>query len=89
MEEEFGDTPSDKKIEVTLDHRTLIIVKNPGHQTVMEICVVGSKGTRDDVALVDIAPGKGNAIDVYHNNPEKHVFLRSLPIAEFEKDIEH
>jgi len=29
MEEEFGDMPGDKKIEISLDHRTLIILKIP------------------------------------------------------------
>jgi len=88
MEQDFDQLPfpGDKKIQISLDHRTLIILKNPGHQTVMEICVVGYPGTRHDFALVDIAPGEGNAIDVYHNNPKEVVFVRSLPVPEFEKD---
>jgi hypothetical protein len=86
MEQEFGDLPGDEKIEISLDHRTLIILKNPGDPTVMEICVVGARGTRSDMALVDIAPGEGNAIDVYYNNPKEVVFLRSLPASEFEEE---
>lgn len=76
--------PGDRKIEVSLTNRTLIVVRNPGDPTVIEICVVGAPGTRDDLAMVDIAPGKGNAIDVYYNNPKEVVFLHSLPSSEFD-----
>jgi len=51
----------------------------------MEICVVGARGTRSDMALIDIAPSKGNAIDIYYNNPKEVFFVRSLPASEFEK----
>jgi hypothetical protein len=84
---DFGNIPGDKEIEISLDHRTLITVKNPGRSTVLEICIVGSPGARADLAMVDMEPGKGYAIDVYENDPKKLVSLLSLPIAEFEKDL--
>jgi hypothetical protein len=77
--------PGDQKIEVSLTHRTLIIVKNPGQPTVMEICVVGAPGTRDDAALVDISPGKGNAIDIFCNLPKELISMNSLPVSELEE----
>jgi hypothetical protein len=48
MEKDFEcqPLPGDKKIEVSVDHRTLILVKNSAGQSVVEICVVGSPGNR-------------------------------------------
>jgi hypothetical protein len=48
MEKDFEcqPLPGDKKIEVSIDHRTLILVKNSAGQSVVEICVVGSPGNR-------------------------------------------
>jgi hypothetical protein len=51
MLDTFDDTPGDEKIEVSLDHRTFIILKDPGHPTVAVLCVVGAPGTRNDFAL--------------------------------------
>jgi len=85
MEKEFGDLPGDKKIEVSPDHRTLIIVKYPNSPTVMEICVVGSPGNLANVVNVDIQPGKDNALDVYHNEPKEDGWIQSLPASEYDK----
>ena len=85
MEKEFGDLPGDKKIELSPDHRTLIIVKYPNGPTIIKICVVGSPGNLDNIANVDIQPGEGNAIDVYVNEPKEDVWIQSLPIDQFDK----
>lgn len=85
MEEDFGDLPGDKKIEVSLDHRTLFIVKYPNGPTVMEICVVGHPGNLDNIVNVDIQPGKGNALDVYYDKPKEDVWIQSLPAADYDK----
>jgi hypothetical protein len=85
MGKEFGDLPGDKTIEVSLDHRTLIIIRNPGCPTVVEICIPGWPGTRDDITNIDIAPGKGNKIDILYNQPKEVLFLQSLPAAELKK----
>jgi hypothetical protein len=56
MQKEFGDLYGDKKIEVSLDHRTLVIVKYPNGPTLREICVVGSPGILNNIVNVDIQP---------------------------------
>jgi hypothetical protein len=48
MEQDF-DRPSiegDKKIQVPIDHRTLIIVKNHSQEVLVEICIVGAPGKK-------------------------------------------
>jgi hypothetical protein len=88
LEKNFRSMPmdGDKEIDVGLDHRTLISVKNSSGETVLLLCVVGARGTRQDFALLDLSPGIGNAIDVYYNVPKSDVWLRSLPVSEYDAE---
>jgi hypothetical protein len=90
LEKEFRATPmeGDQEIEIGLDHRTLVSVKNGRGETVLSICVVGAKGADPDYALVDLCPGVGNAIDVYYNNPRSMVFLQSMPASEYDTEVQ-
>jgi hypothetical protein len=90
LEKEFRHHPmdGDRQIEVGLEHRTLISVKNASGETIISICVVGSKGNRSDCVNVDLSPGVDNAIDVYHNDPKADVHLLSIPKAEYDAEIQ-
>jgi hypothetical protein len=83
MEHDF-DRPSmegAKKIQVPIDHCTLIIVKNPSQELLVEMCIVGGPGKEEDVLNIAFAPGTGQALDVYAPSPLEYVFVRSLPVS--------
>jgi hypothetical protein len=46
---------------------------------------VGSPGNLNNIVNVDVQPGEGNAIDVYHNEPKEDVWIQSLPADQFDK----
>jgi hypothetical protein len=88
MEQDF-DRPSmegDKKIQVPIDHRTLIIVKNHSQEVLVEICIVGGPGKKEDVLNIALAPGTGQALDVDAPSALEYVFVRSLPVSKYEKE---
>ncbi|HXM01108.1 MAG TPA: hypothetical protein VN939_00800 [Chthoniobacterales bacterium] len=88
MEQDFDRSSMDgnKKIQVPIDHRTLIIVKNHSPEVLVEICIVGGPGKQEDVLNIALAPGTGQALDVYAPSPLEYVFVRGLPVSKYEKE---
>ena len=88
MEQDFDSSArdGDSKIHVSSGHRTLILIKNHSQEVLAEICIFGEPVTDEDVLHIGLAPGNARALSVYAHNPTEYVFVKSVPVSEYEKE---
>jgi hypothetical protein len=88
MEQDFVSSAQDgdSRIEFAVDHRTLVLVKNHSQEVLAEICIFGEPVTKENVLHIGLAPGHARALVVYAHNPTEYVFVKSVPVSEYEKE---